>query len=156
MGVYSPAPVLTEAVRSQAIEKILTPTLKGLSKMWIEYRGVLYAGLMIDKQGTPRLLEYNVRFGDPETQALMVRLESDLLGAMEATVEGRLKGMSLRWTDGPSVCVVQAAHGYPGELRLGDEIQGLKEAATVPGTVGFHAGTKLENGLCKTAGGQIG
>lgn len=161
MGVYSPAPILTEAVRSQAIEKILKPTLKGLREMGIEYRGVLYAGLMIDKQGTARLLEYNVRFGDPETQALMVRLESDLLEAMEATVAcrapvtGNLRGKTLRWTDGPSVCVVLAAHGYPGKVQSGDEIKGLKEAATVPGAVIFHAGTKTENGLCKTAGGRV-
>ncbi len=155
MGAYSPAPVVTDAVRERVLAEILGPTLRGLQKRGIEYRGVLYAGLMIDREGRPKLLEYNVRFGDPETQALMVRLESDLVGAMEATIGGRLKDMSLLWKPEASVCVVMAAHGYPGETRLGDSISGLEEAATVPDTVVFHAGTKKENGAVKTSGGRV-
>jgi len=155
MGVYSPAPVVTEPVREKVIEKILKPTLKGLKSMGIDYRGVLYAGLMIDRSGEPKLLEYNVRFGDPETQALMVRWDGDLLDDFEATVAGRLSGRTLRWKPGASVCVVMAAHGYPGEITTGNPIQGLKEAGTVPETVVFHAGTKAVNGSIVTAGGRV-
>lgn len=155
MGAYSPAPVVSEAVRERVLAEIMGPTLRGLQKRGIEYRGVLYAGLMIDREGRPKLLEYNVRFGDPETQALMVRLESDLVDAMEATIGGRLKDTSLLWKPEASVCVVMAAHGYPGETRLGDEVSGIEEAATVPDTVVFHAGTKKENGAVKTSGGRV-
>jgi len=155
MGAYSPAPVVTAEVRQRVMDEILGPTLKGLQKMGIEYRGVLYAGLMIDRQGRSKLLEYNVRFGDPETQALMIRLDSDLVDAMEAVVTGRLKDTTLVWKPETSVCVVMAAHGYPGALRLGDEISGLKEAATVPDTVVFHAGTKGVGGRVVTSGGRV-
>ncbi|HEX5036459.1 MAG TPA: phosphoribosylamine--glycine ligase [bacterium] len=155
MGVYSPAPVVTDGVRDKVIAKILTPTLKGLKAMGIDYRGVLYAGLMIDRAGEPKLLEYNVRFGDPETQALMVRWDGDLLEDFEATVTGRLSGRSLRWKPGASVCVVMAAHGYPGEITTGDPIQGLKEAGTVPETVVFHAGTKKAGEEIVTSGGRV-
>lgn len=155
MGAYSPAPVVTDLVRRKTVEEILLPTIFGLKKRGIEYRGVLYAGLMIDAAGQPRLLEYNVRFGDPETQALMARWGGDLVDDMEAVVSGRLRGHELRWKAGSSVCVVMAAGGYPGETRLGDEISGLREAAEVEETVVFHAGTRLENGAVKTAGGRV-
>lgn len=155
MGAYSPAPIVTESVRQKVIETILIPTLKGLQRRGIDYRGVLYAGLMIDRAGQPKLLEYNVRFGDPETQALMIRLESDLVDVIEWCLKGQLSGKSLLWKKEPSVCVVMAAHGYPGDVTLGDEIQGLKEAATVPQTVVFHAGTKSENAVVKTSGGRV-
>ncbi len=154
MGVYSPAPVVTEAIRDEVIERILKPTLRGLLKKGITYRGVLYAGLMITSQG-PKLLEYNVRFGDPETQALLMRLDEDLLEVMEATVDGRLQGKTLRWKKDASVCVVMAAHGYPGEVRAGDEIRGLEVAASIPETVVFHAGTKKVNQQWLTAGGRV-
>jgi phosphoribosylamine--glycine ligase len=159
MGVYSPAPVVSEEIRDQVLEKILKPTLAGLLRRGIEFRGLLYAGLMITSQG-PKLLEYNVRFGDPETQPLMVRLEDDLIEIMETTISGKLpvgawRAMPLRWKDGSSVCVVMAAHGYPGEVQLGDEIQGLENAASVPETVVFHAGTKKEGGKYLTAGGRV-
>jgi phosphoribosylamine--glycine ligase len=155
MGVYSPAPVVTDSVREKVMAKILLPTLKGLRAKGIDYKGVLYAGLMIDA-GEPKLLEYNVRFGDPETQALMVRWDGDLLEDFEATVTGRLSGRGLRWKPGASVCVVMAAHGYPGEIATGDVIQGLKEAGTVPETVVFHAGTKAKaDGSIVTSGGRV-
>lgn len=153
MGVYSPAPIVTEGLRDEVIQKILVPTLQGLLKKGITYRGVLYAGLMITSQG-PKLLEYNVRFGDPETQSLLVRLDEDLLDVMEATVDGRL-GKTLRWKKEASVCVVMAAHGYPGEVRSGDEIHGLEIALSIPETVVFHAGTKKTDGRWLTAGGRV-
>ncbi len=154
MGAFSPTPVVSEAVREEVLEKILKPTLQGLLKRGIEYRGVLYAGLMVTRQGT-KLLEYNVRFGDPETQALMVRLDEDLLEVLEATVQGRLGGRKIAWKKEPSVCVVLAAHGYPNEVQLGDPISGLKEADSVPQTVVFHAGTKKEGEVVKTSGGRV-
>jgi phosphoribosylamine--glycine ligase len=154
MGAFSPAPVVDDRIRNEVLEKILQPTLRGLLKRGVEFRGVLYAGLMITPTG-PKLLEYNVRFGDPETQPLMVRLEGDLVETIQATIAGRLKGRALRWTDKPSVCVVMAAHGYPGEVRLGDEIEGLDRAASLPETVVFHAGTKKEGGKFLTAGGRV-
>ncbi len=155
MGAYSPAPVVTSAVRERVLEKILQPTLKGLKARGVDYRGVLYAGLMIDRSGEPKLLEYNVRFGDPETQALMVRWEGDLVDDIEATIAGRLSGRAIRWREGASVCVVMAAHGYPGDVTTGDEIRGLKEAASVPETVVFHAGTKMSDGKVVTSGGRV-
>jgi phosphoribosylamine---glycine ligase len=155
MGAYSPARVVSEVVKERVIEEILKPTLQGLKAKGIDYRGVLYAGLMIDRAGEAKLLEYNVRFGDPETQALMVRWDGDLLDDMEATVMGRLSGRRLLWKDRPSVCVVMAAHGYPGETALGDEIRGLREAGSVPETVVFHAGTKPQDGRVVTAGGRV-
>jgi len=155
MGAYSPAPVVTSAVRERVLEKILQPTLKGLKARGVDYRGVLYAGLMIDRSGEPKLLEYNVRFGDPETQALMVRWEGDLVDDIEATIAGRLSGRAIRWREGASVCVVMATHGYPGDVTTGDEIRGLKEAASVPETVVFHAGTKMSDGKVVTSGGRV-
>lgn len=156
MGAYSPAPVLSRGLKGLVIEKILEPTLQGLSKRGIEYRGLLYAGLMITPDG-PKLLEYNVRFGDPETEALLVRFEDDLVEIMEETISGKLDsgGKGLKWRPGTSVCVVMAAHGYPGEIRQGDEIQGLELAGSVPETVVFHSGTKMEEGKLKTAGGRV-
>lgn len=155
MGAFSPSPVVTETVREKVLERILLPTLKGLKSRGIDYRGVLYAGLMIDGRGEPKLLEYNVRFGDPETQALMVRWEGDFVEDLETTVMGRLSGRTLRWKEGVSVCVVMAAHGYPGESAVGDEIQGLREADTLPETVVFHAATKFADGKIVTAGGRV-
>jgi phosphoribosylamine--glycine ligase len=159
MGAISPASVVTEKVRQEAIERILKPTLRGLKKRGIEYRGLLYAGLMVTAGG-PKLLEYNVRFGDPETQPLMVRMEEDLVTILQETVSGGLQTRArqaspLQWKPGASVCVVMSAHGYPGEVRQEDEILGLNKAATVPQTVVFHAGTKVENGTWKTAGGRV-
>ena len=156
MGAFSPAPVVDDKIRNEVLEKILQPTLQGLLKRGVEFRGVLYAGLMITSEG-PKLLEYNVRFGDPETQPLMVRLEDDLVDLILATMAGKLAVHEppLRWRGGASVCVVMAAHGYPGEVREGDEIQGLALADKVPETVIFHAGTKREGEKLITAGGRV-
>lgn len=154
MGTYSPAPIVTEAVQRETMEKILEPTLKGLLKRGIEYRGVLYAGLMLTKNGV-KLLEYNVRFGDPETQPLMMRLESDLVETMQAVVAGNLSGRALRWSEKTAVCVVMAAHGYPEETRTGDVIEGLDRTRTLADTVVFQAGTKKEGDVLKTASGRV-
>ncbi|HSA58284.1 MAG TPA: phosphoribosylamine--glycine ligase [bacterium] len=155
MGAYSPAPLVTAAVRERVIENILKPTLRGLKARGIDYKGILYAGLMIGRSGEPKLLEYNVRFGDPETQALMVRWEGDLVDDMEAVIAGRLSGRVIRWREGSSVCVVMAARGYPGDVTTGDEIQGLREAGSVPETVVFHAGTRVRDGKVVTSGGRV-
>ncbi len=154
MGAYSPAPVVTESVRQQVMETILFPTLRGLLKRGIEFRGVLYAGLMISPKGA-KLLEYNVRFGDPETQPLMVRLEDDLVDVIEKVLSGKLSGTSLRWRKEVAVCVVMAAHGYPGEVRKGDFIEGLDRAASLSQTVVFHSGTKKIDGKFATDGGRV-
>ena len=157
MGTFSPSPYVTESIRHEAMERILIPTLRGLEKRGISYKGVLYAGLMMTSHGT-KLLEYNVRFGDPETQSLMVRMEDDLVDVIEATLAGKLSGRSLRWKSGSSVCVVMAAHGYPGEVRTSDNnniIDGLDRAASVPETVVFHAGTKKVDGKVVTSGGRV-
>jgi len=154
MGTFSPSPLVTEDVRDEVIEKILKPTLQGLAQRGIHYQGVLYAGLMLTSQG-PKLLEYNVRFGDPETQTLMVRLENDLLEILQKTIEGKLSGTTLRWKAGSSVCVVMAAHGYPLNVITGDEILGLEKSCSVPETVVFHAGTRCVEGKILTAGGRV-
>ncbi|QQR80402.1 MAG: phosphoribosylamine--glycine ligase [Deltaproteobacteria bacterium] len=153
MGVFSPSPYVTESIRQQTIDTIILPTLKGLLKRGIHFKGVLYAGLMMTQDG-PKLLEYNCRFGDPETQALMVRLEDDLVDVLEATISGRLSELSLHWKPGASVCVVMAAHGYPGDVTTGDVIEGL-DRVSLPETVVFHAGTKNVDGKTVTSGGRV-
>lgn len=159
MGAYSPAPVVTGIIKEEIIEKILKPTLEGLKKRGIDYRGILYAGLMMTPRGA-KLLEYNVRLGDPETQPLMIRLEEDLVPVIQETISGGLQSRArqaspLQWKSGASICVVMTAHGYPGEVRQGDPIEGLDRARSIPETVVFHAGTKRENGKWVTAGGRI-
>jgi phosphoribosylamine--glycine ligase len=151
MGAYSPAPVVTPELSREISETIVNRTIDGLAREGIEYRGVLYAGVMLTKDG-PKTLEFNVRFGDPETEAILPRLESDLLEVMLAVSEGKLgrivKAKGLEWDRRACVCVVCASGGYPGEYEKGKEISGLAEAAKIEGTVVFHAGTKL------TANGQ--
>ncbi len=147
MGAYSPAPVVSEAVFKQVIDEIIYRAIGGMAKEGIDYRGVLYAGVMLTKEG-PKALEFNVRFGDPETQAVLPRLKSDLLEVMLATSSGnltkffRLGGLS--WDSRPCVCVVCAAEGYPGNYSRGKQIFGLDEAAKLKDTMVFHAGTKLQ------------
>ncbi len=153
MGVFSPSAHVTHEIRHAAIDQIIIPTLKALVRRGIHFRGVLYAGLMITREG-PKLLEYNVRFGDPETQALMIRLEDDLVDVIEATLNGRLSEVALHWKPGASVCVVMAAHGYPDAVQTGDVIEGL-DRASLPDTVVFHAGTKLSDGKTLTSGGRV-
>ncbi len=144
MGAYSPAPVVTSSLYGQILEKIINPTIDGLSREGIEYRGVLYAGIMLTKQG-PYTLEFNVRFGDPETEAILPRFESDLLEVMLASCEGSLnkvvKAGGIRWDERACVCVVASSKGYPGDYEKGKEITGLEEAGKMKDIVVFHAGT---------------
>ncbi len=154
MGAYSPAPFLTPELEQKVHEEILAPTVRGLEKEGRLFQGVLYAGLMLTAEG-PKLLEYNVRFGDPETEVLMMRLESDLVDLIEAVLAGKLSGYSLRWKSGASVTVVMAARGYPATVQKGDVIEGLEAAGSVPETVVFHAGTAAREGRMVTSGGRV-
>jgi len=154
MGAYSPAPVVTPRVMEQVERDVLVPMIHGLARERIAYRGVLYAGLMITKGG-PRVLEFNCRFGDPEAQAVLPRLRTDLLELMLATVEGRLDECELEWDPRTAVCVVMASEGYPESPRKGVPIEGLPEAAAMPGVSVFHAGTESEGGRVVTAGGRV-
>jgi phosphoribosylamine--glycine ligase len=154
MGAYSPAPVLTEAVHQQAMERIMVPTVKAMAAEGRPYRGVLYAGLMI-KDGEPRVLEFNVRFGDPEAQPLLMRMESDLLTVLEAVVDQRLRDVEIRWRPDPAVCVVMAAGGYPGAHDTGKPINGLAAAAEVSDAMVFHAGTARAGDRIVTNGGRV-
>jgi phosphoribosylamine--glycine ligase len=154
MGAYSPAPIMTEALCNRVMTEIIEPTVRAMAEAGTPFKGVLYAGLMID-QATPKLIEYNVRFGDPETQVLMLRLKSDLLPALLAVAEGRLAGLTLEWFDDPALCVVMAAKGYPGSYAKGTEIRGLDAAARDPGVQIFHAGTRRDGSRILADGGRV-
>jgi phosphoribosylamine---glycine ligase len=155
MGAYTPAPVVTKAMAKKVMDTIITPTIKGMAAEGAPYKGVLYAGLMIDANGEPKLLEYNVRFGDPECQPLMLRLKSDLLEALVACVDGKLDKVKLQWRSDAALTVVMAAKGYPGKYKKGTEIRGLEEANKMPGVTVFHAGTEAKNGTVLAAGGRV-
>ncbi|MHA1522792.1 MAG: phosphoribosylamine--glycine ligase [Alphaproteobacteria bacterium] len=150
MGAYSPAPVMTLAMIRQTMETIIEPTVRALAAKDMPYCGVLYAGLMITPTG-PKLIEYNVRFGDPETQCLMLRLKSDLLEALLATATGKLSGVDLQWHDDVALTVVMAASGYPGTYQQGSVIGGLNPAQAVPGVEIFHSGTAQGTGAARSA-----
>ncbi|MBB5052937.1 phosphoribosylamine--glycine ligase [Afipia massiliensis] len=154
MGAYSPAPVFTDAVRERTMTEIILPTLRAMKAMGMPYKGVLFAGLMITKDG-PKLIEYNARFGDPETQVLMIRLISDLVPALLASVDGELKHFDLRWYPEPALTVVMAAKGYPGDYAKGTTIEGLDDAAKVEGVEIFHAGTKADGDKILANGGRV-
>jgi phosphoribosylamine--glycine ligase len=155
MGAYSPAPLVTPELMRTIEERILVPTVHQLKRSRRPFKGVLYAGLMINKHGI-KVLEYNVRFGDPECQPIVMRLESDLVDVLEATVDGRLEEIApLKWDPRPAVCVVMASEGYPGEYRRGLPIRGLDQAAEVPDVKVFHAGTALKDGQIVTNGGRV-
>ena len=154
MGAYSPAPVVDDEMMKQIEEEIIRPTVDGLREEDCEYRGVLYCGLMINDSG-PTVLEFNVRFGDPETQAVLPRLKSDIVPILLACAEGDLGDMKAEWTDDAAVCVVLASEGYPGNYEKGKSISGLEKAGKVPGAVVFHAGTSLKNKKVVTNGGRV-
>jgi phosphoribosylamine---glycine ligase len=154
MGAYSPAPVVTPAVQARVMREVIEPTVRGMAADGIPYTGFLYAGLMIGLDGAPRVLEFNCRFGDPETQPIMMRLRSDLVGLCEAAVEGRLDRVKAQWDPRPALGVVMAAGGYPGAYRKGDIISGLPAAETADAKV-FHAGTAEKDGQIVTAGGRV-
>src|SRR3546814_11529098 len=142
MGAYSPAPVVTEEIHARACREIFDPTLRGMAAEGASFTGFLYAGLMINSRGVPRVLEFNVRMGDPETQPILFRLDSDLLDLLEAAVDGQLDRVQTQWNPQPSLGVVMAAGGYPGAIRKGDVIRGLE--ADLGMAKVFHAGTTLD------------
>ena len=154
MGAYSPAPVVTSAIFNRVMEQIIYPTVKGMASEGNTYTGFLYAGLMIDQQGNPKVIEFNCRFGDPETQPIMMRLQSDLVELCLAAVNGKLDSIQSKWDPRPALGVVMAANGYPGKYTTHDEIHGLPLNST-PDSKVFHAGTVLENGKVYTHGGRV-
>lgn len=154
MGAYSPAPVLTDAVASRAMDEIIRPTMAEMVRRGMPYRGVLYAGLMIEN-GAPRLVEYNVRFGDPEAQVLMLRLGGQVLDLMHAVAEGRLADAQVSWADDHAMTVVLAARGYPGAYAKGDAIGGLDGMREDSFHAMFHAGTRAEQGQVLASGGRV-
>ncbi len=155
MGAYSPAPVVTRDVEQRILREVIEPTLRGMAAEGAPFIGFLYAGLMIDKSGAPKVIEFNVRFGDPETQPILLRLKSDLVDLIDAALDGRLAQTTTRWDARPAIGVVMAAAGYPGPVRSGDVIEGL-DASFDPAVKVFHAGTRLdESGHIVTAGGRV-
>jgi phosphoribosylamine--glycine ligase len=154
MGAYSPAPVMTPEMTARTMDEIVRPTLKAMKAMGSPYKGVLFAGLMITKDG-PKLIEYNCRFGDPETQVLMLRMMSDLVPALVASRDGQLKNFDLRWYPDAALTVVMAANGYPGDYKRGSVIEGLDAAGEIEGVEIFHAGTKSDGGKILANGGRV-
>jgi phosphoribosylamine--glycine ligase len=154
MGAYSPAPVMTNDMIARTMQEIINPTLRAMAAKGMPFKGVLFAGLMITTEG-PKLIEYNARFGDPETQVLMLRLMSDLIPALLASVDGQLKNFDLRWFPEPALTVVMAARGYPGDYAKGSRIEGLDQAAEVEGVEIFHAGTKSNGTDILANGGRV-
>ncbi|HRX89300.1 MAG TPA: phosphoribosylamine--glycine ligase, partial [Steroidobacteraceae bacterium] len=154
MGAYSPAPVVTPAMYARIMTEVIEPTIRGLAADGTPYTGFLYAGIMVAPDGTPNVLEFNCRFGDPETQPIMLRLQSDLVDLCEAALDGRLDDVSAKWDSRAALGVVLAASGYPDSVRKGDVITGLEAAAALPGKV-FHAGTALANNQVVTSGGRV-
>jgi phosphoribosylamine--glycine ligase len=154
MGAYSPAPVMTPEMTRRTLEEIIRPTVRGMAARGTPFKGVLFLGVMITKDG-PKLYEYNVRFGDPECQVLMMRLKSDLLPALIATADGVLDTFDLRWHEDAALTVVMAAKGYPGDYAKDTEIRGLEGARAVPGVEIFHAGTRRDGNRLLAAGGRV-
>ena len=154
MGTYSPAPVMTAALEKRVLDEIIVPTARAMAAEGRPYTGVLFAGLMIDN-GAPKLLEYNVRFGDPETQVIVPRLKSDLLTLLQAARNGVLHKVNARWHDDTALCVVMAAKGYPGTVQKGSVIGGVEDAGKMPGVTVFHAGTARDGDALKAAGGRV-
>jgi phosphoribosylamine--glycine ligase len=154
MGAYSPAPVVTQSIEDRVLREVVTPLMTGLKRKGIVYRGVIYVGLMITKSG-PKVLEFNARFGDPECQVIMMRLKSDLVPLLQATVDGTLRTVRPEWYPNPSVCVVLSARGYPGSYETGTEIRGLENLKNWPAGFVFHAGTSKQGGRWRTSGGRV-
>ncbi len=154
MGAYCPAPIITDDMMVRITREILVPTVDAMNRNGTPFKGVLYAGLMMTSGG-PRVLEFNVRFGDPETQPILMRLQSDLLEVFLAVCDARLEEVFLKWDPRPAVCVVMASGGYPGDYQKGKVITGLEEAEELADVVVFHAGTKQQNGTVVTSGGRV-
>jgi len=154
MGAYSPTPFVTAEIHDQIMSRIIGPTVAGMRARGTPFRGVLYAGVMLTKNG-PKLFEFNVRFGDPECQVLMLRMMSDIVPAFLAACDGELKHFDLRWFPDPAITVVMAAKGYPGDYKKGTRIEGLDEAAKIDGVEIFHAGTVEKDGAILANGGRV-
>ncbi|HLS89955.1 MAG TPA: phosphoribosylamine--glycine ligase, partial [Limnochordia bacterium] len=154
MGAYSPAPVVTPEICALVEERILSPTIQAMQAAGREYRGVLYAGLMVTADG-PKVIEFNCRFGDPEAQAILPRLKSDLVPALLATIDGGLEDVRLEWDPRACVCVVLASQGYPLDYETGFPIEGLEEAEKLPDVLIFHAGTRQVEDRVVTDGGRV-
>ncbi len=154
MGVYTTDALLDEGMTEWIMHHIAIPTVEGMAAEDTPFSGVLYCGLMMTARG-PQVLEYNARFGDPETQAILVRLQSDLVEALEACIDGSLAGVNFQWAPGASACVIASSAGYPGGYKTGQRIAGLDEAAEVPGVQVFHSGTAAKNGSIVTSGGRV-
>lgn len=154
MGAYSPVPFYTTEIKEKVCREILKPTVKGLQNEGREYKGVLYAGLILTKEG-PKVLEFNARFGDPETQVVLPRLKTDLIDVLNAVIEGTLHKINIEWKDNAAVCVVMASGGYPEEYQKGKIINGLEELKEMRDVVAFHAGTKFQDGMVITSGGRV-
>ena len=154
MGAYSPAPVVTPDMHARVLREVIEPTVRGMQAEGHPYTGFLYAGLMIGRDGVPKVLEYNCRFGDPETQPVMLRLQSDLVALIEAALDGRLDKIEAKWDSRPALGVVMAAGGYPGAYKKGDVLSGLP-AQDAPDAKVFHAGTALKDGTVVTSGGRV-
>jgi phosphoribosylamine--glycine ligase len=154
MGAYSPAPVVTHEIYQRIMDEVINPTINGMAKEGYPYTGFLYAGLMIMADGKPKVIEYNCRFGDPETQPIMLRMRSDLVVHCITALDGKLDEETTEWDERCSLGVVMAAGGYPGDYRTGDPISGLPDEASEETKV-FHAGTRMEDGKVVTAGGRV-
>ncbi len=154
MGAYSPAPVLNKVIENAIINKILYPTVLGMHALSKPYKGVLYLGLIMTKHG-PKVIEYNARFGDPETQVVLPRLKTDFVDIILATIEGNLDKLLVEWDSKPTVCVAMTSKGYPGKYENGKEITGIKEAENLGDVVVFHAGTAIKDGKLVTNGGRV-
>ena len=154
MGAYSPAPVITGRLTSKIMDEVMTPAIRGMADEGAPFKGILYAGLMIH-QDDIRVLEFNARFGDPETQPILMRMRTDLMPVLEAIADGKLDGMSISWDERPSVCIVMASEGYPGSYRKGMVIEGLKEVQSLPDVQVFHGGTALHGNQVVASGGRV-
>jgi len=154
MGAYSPVPFYTDKLEKRVLEEILKPTIRGLRSEGREYKGVLYAGLILTKEG-PKVLEFNARFGDPETQVILPRLKTDLIDILNAVIDGSLHKINIEWEDNAAVCVVVASGGYPGKYQKGKVINGLERLEKMKDIIVFHAGTKLQDNKIITSGGRV-
>ncbi len=154
MGAYSPAPVITPDICREIMDRVMTPAIKGMAAEGRPYKGVLYAGLMISN-GSPVVLEFNARFGDPEAQPILIRMESDIIPVIEAVIDGNIDKTDIKWREEPSVCVVMVSKGYPGSYQKGNRIEGLEDVERIEGVEIFHAGTRLSQGNIATDGGRV-
>ncbi len=154
MGAYSPVPFYSDEFEKKVLEEILKPTVKGLQDEGKEYKGVLYAGLILTKEG-PKVLEFNARFGDPETQVILPRLKTDLIDIFDAVIDNRLHQINIQWEDNAAVCVVVASGGYPGNYQKGKVISGLERLEKMKDVIAFHAGTKFQDDQVVTSGGRV-